>query len=132
MIPRVKCHQVFSETLLEVEIFCQLKMEMRFCAIQVYLSHPFRVSETETSLLEQKSLHWIELNWIELNWIGEMKSLPHFPLNFSTVSLLHCLAQLIFKLMQATYIIFMYYYKFFNVVYNKIVFKNSIFTSLNL
>jgi hypothetical protein len=34
--------------------------------------------------------------------------------------------------MQTAYTIFMYYYKFFKVVYNKIVYKNSIFPNLNL
>jgi hypothetical protein len=34
--------------------------------------------------------------------------------------------------MQTTYAIFMYYYKFFKVVYDKIAYKNLIFISLNL
>jgi hypothetical protein len=42
------------------------------------------------------------------------------------------LEYLIFELMQTAYAIFMYYYKFVKVVYDKISYKNTIFTSLNL
>jgi hypothetical protein len=34
--------------------------------------------------------------------------------------------------MQIVYAIFIYYYKFIKIVYNKIVYKNTIFTNLNL
>jgi hypothetical protein len=36
----------------------------------------------------------------------------------------------IFELIQTVYAIFLYYYKFFKVVYNKIAYKNLIFISL--
>jgi hypothetical protein len=34
--------------------------------------------------------------------------------------------------MKTTYTIFMYYYKFIKVVYDKIAYKSTIFTSVNL
>jgi hypothetical protein len=40
--------------------------------------------------------------------------------------------QLSFELIQTIYIIFMYYYKFINVVYDKIAYKKIIFSSMNL
>jgi hypothetical protein len=39
---------------------------------------------------------------------------------------------LIFEPIQTAYVIFMYYYKFVKVIYDKITYINTIFTNLNL